>query len=276
MRGRDLPAYERLAYFLRAYRLMRHKPKRILDVGSGFGVKTFYIAHVFPDTRVTGIDPGIEVVERGLRIKREKSIENIDFARIDIRELETKECYDLVIMSDVLEHIEDDRLAIRNARRALKQGGILYVHAPYVGKDFDLEKLEPGAREEIIRAQRRIGHHRLGYSSEELRVFFRDGFRTPHIERCGFRLSLMACRFTEYFCAKYDLDSIDEFYRLPNFLFHDFKFLIDIEVLFAGLLNFMHDHPVLKHHVPWNLCFNSIHAWGRKKGSVGFKSSQAS
>lgn len=265
MGGRDLAAYERLAYFLRVYRILRFRPKRILDVGSGFGVKTFYIARVFPDTEVTGIDPGREVIERALSIKKEKGIENVDFTQRDVQELETREHYDLAIMSDVLEHIKDDKLAFKNVYCSLKKGGVLYVHTPCISDNFDLAKINPREREKIMQTQKRIGHVRIGYRIGELKAFFREGFRYSRVERCGFRLSSMACKFMEYFCARDNLDSIEEFYQLPNFLFHDFKFLIDTEVRLAGLFNFVHEHgSLLKRYIPYKLKFTSIHGWGVK------------
>lgn len=49
----------------------------------------------------------------------------------DIRAIDAKdESFDYIICSHVLEHIDEDRLAMKEMRRVLKQGGIAFIQVP--------------------------------------------------------------------------------------------------------------------------------------------------
>ena len=67
--------------------------------------------------------------------------------RVDMRAMQfADETFDLVYASDVLEHIEDDALAISEAWRVLKPGGIAILPVPIVA-DQTVEYPEPVATE---------------------------------------------------------------------------------------------------------------------------------
>ncbi len=54
----------------------------------------------------------------------------IPLYQVDVLKLPFEERFDLIGIYDILEHIEDDALAIRNLYRALKPGGLLNVTVP--------------------------------------------------------------------------------------------------------------------------------------------------
>ena len=54
----------------------------------------------------------------------------IPLFQADLLKLPFKERYDFIGIFDIIEHIEDDRTALRNAYEALKPGGILQVTVP--------------------------------------------------------------------------------------------------------------------------------------------------
>jgi SAM-dependent methyltransferase len=102
-------------------RLNRRSPRRyILDVGCGDGL-------FFPRLQKFGRVEGIEASAGLVQDPRWRS-------RIRIgslgSEVSPSEEYDLVLMLDVLEHIEDDLGALRSARSALRPGGHLLLTVP--------------------------------------------------------------------------------------------------------------------------------------------------
>ncbi|RME20718.1 MAG: methyltransferase domain-containing protein [Deltaproteobacteria bacterium] len=67
-------------------------------------------------------------------------------------------CFDLVVASDVLEHIPDDRLACRGIFSLLKAGGLAFVHVPGGDSTAPLNDID-----------RQHGHVRHGYTEQQIK-----------------------------------------------------------------------------------------------------------
>jgi SAM-dependent methyltransferase len=103
----------------------------------------------------------------------------------------------LVVLSDVIEHVEDDMALVANATRRVKPGGIFWLSTTAV--DF---KLFP---EQITaRAERSWGHVRKGYTGSQLVHSIGDDFDCEVIEwpEVAFRhLYLLIWLCSKYFPA---------------------------------------------------------------------------
>ena len=109
----------------------------ILDAGCGDGTFSFYVASKNPATQVLAVDVGEQglhgaedTLQVGERIQKTLNLPNLSFARLDLRELNTNNEYDLVYSFDVLEHIAENDKVLENIYRALNQGGLLLVRIP--------------------------------------------------------------------------------------------------------------------------------------------------
>jgi SAM-dependent methyltransferase len=94
---------------------------RILDVGCGSGL-------LFPRLVDLGSVEGLEA-EPALAIADARWRDAITVGGLD-ETYGRSSSFDLVLMADVLEHIEDDQSALRNAHRVLTAGGFLVVTVP--------------------------------------------------------------------------------------------------------------------------------------------------
>lgn len=119
--------------FLHAIKLINQKIQslsEILDAGSGNGNYAFYLRKIFPQTKITAIDISEEKIANVLNIAHLLNLKNILFSQKTLINLKEKEKYDLVVCVDVLEHIKNDNLAIKNISESLKPGGTLILHVP--------------------------------------------------------------------------------------------------------------------------------------------------
>jgi SAM-dependent methyltransferase len=95
---------------------------RILDAGCGTGGNLVAFGSLGP---ATGVDPSPHAVEacraRGLTNVRQASLESLPFE---------DGAFDLVLMTDVLEHIADDGAALRELRRVAAPGAALVLTVP--------------------------------------------------------------------------------------------------------------------------------------------------
>lgn len=105
------------------------KAARVLDVGCGYGGAS--IAFALDGAHVTGIDLS-HTYMAGARIRAaEYEVASIVFAESVLEALPfPRGAFDVVICSDVLEHVKDQRACIREMARVLAPHGIAYLSFP--------------------------------------------------------------------------------------------------------------------------------------------------
>jgi ubiquinone/menaquinone biosynthesis C-methylase UbiE len=98
----------------------------ILDIGCGPGTITIGLARLVPDGRVTALDYTSSPVEQTRSLAANNSITNMDFAVGDIHHLDFADnSFDVVHTHQVLQHIADPVLALREMHRIVKPGGMV-------------------------------------------------------------------------------------------------------------------------------------------------------
>jgi len=135
---------------------------KLLEIGCGTGgMLPILAAH----GRVTGIDPS----EDAIRYSRQRHGRDADLLRVDFpAEMPPGGGYDVVALFDVLEHLDDDVVALRLAGSLLTAGGLLVATVPahrFLWSPHDV-----------------INHHRRRYARRELRDRIREaGLRVERI-----------------------------------------------------------------------------------------------
>ncbi|MBN2421632.1 methyltransferase domain-containing protein [Candidatus Woesearchaeota archaeon] len=112
---------ELIAKFLEMLVLKKNKKKVIIlneGVGVGEDIESY---EKYGD--VTSIDISIKIVN--ILKKKQKKILLMDANKLDF-----KKKFDIVICSDVLEHIKDDKKTVKEAFRILKKGGLFIGTVP--------------------------------------------------------------------------------------------------------------------------------------------------
>ena len=101
---------------------------RVLDVGCGNGGVA--VAGALRGHRVTAVDIDTGSVARTLARAEAWGV-HVDALQGDASSLGLPDdSFDLVVMNDIIEHVEDPDGALEEARRVLRPGGLAYVHAP--------------------------------------------------------------------------------------------------------------------------------------------------
>lgn len=168
---------------------------RLLDAGCGDGAPSFYLARRLPDLEIHAVDFSTENVSSCRRIQQVLELRNVCFEQADLSKPLAVGDFDAAMMSDVLEHIDDDRAALHNIRAALRPGGIFVLHVPgWHPKGHLWEKpwFPARFRDRISRwNDTRTGSYlpesyrdaREGYLPEEIDARMRDaGFRVLRLE----------------------------------------------------------------------------------------------
>jgi len=134
-------------------------PWLLLDAGCGFGQYDRFILKTFGNVMVHSVDVKEEYIGDN-RHFFENDIEQkrIRFKTADLLKFESDEKFDLVVCIDVLEHIEEDSLVMKNLSQSMKPEGIFIMHSPSHYSEDDADEDDTFVGE----------HARTGYSKEEI------------------------------------------------------------------------------------------------------------
>ena len=177
-------AFRRRAITLLGY-LDLHDGETVLDCGCGMGVYLMMMSRL-RDLLIVGVDGDVERLEWAER-------EGVDarLSRVDIHILPFADnSFDKVLMSEVLEHLAEDRKAMREVFRVLKPGGLLALSVPHANYPLLWDPINKALETLGLRPIRRPGpitglwsnHWRL-YIPDQLHDVIRSaGFHVEVIE----------------------------------------------------------------------------------------------
>lgn len=178
-----------MARWTRAINALPFHEGAVLDLGCAFGFTTRLLKRRGFDA--TGVDASATYIERARRSDPSGVYLRCDAARIPLPD----QSFDGVLFLDVLEHLPDERGAIREVARLLRPGGTLALSVPYKGPLARLDSLNLYAQ--LVRRTGRgrfppeiaaTGEHRH-YSIRELDDLLGADFAIRRVRRTGLGLA---------------------------------------------------------------------------------------
>ncbi len=99
--------------------LISGSPRKILDIGCAGGWMSSKLAEKFPQAQIWGIDIYDEAINHGRKL-----YPKIDFRIADAHKMPFKKnSFDLIICTEVLEHLDNPRAVLLEMKRVLKKKG---------------------------------------------------------------------------------------------------------------------------------------------------------
>ena len=99
--------------------------KSFLEIGCGTGFVLLGVANCFPDTNLNGSD----IFTDGLVFASER-LPSVNLMQMDARQIPFENEFDVVGAFDVIEHIEDDTLTLRQIYKSIKPEGVMLLTVP--------------------------------------------------------------------------------------------------------------------------------------------------
>lgn len=100
------------------------KDMDVLDIGSSRGELTIDLSKIAKSVT------GVEIDENNYKYALDNNNSNIEYILGDINHLSLKKEFDAVVMSNVLEHIEDRAKILNKVNRLIKDDGKLLIRVP--------------------------------------------------------------------------------------------------------------------------------------------------
>lgn len=151
------------------------KPReKILDIGCGAGTLCFYFAS--KGHMVTGIDISSKAIESCKKTANNLGLTNVSFKKTHFpEEISLNQTFDLVIFTEVIEHLNDDALALKKINSFLDRNGILILSTPSIYAPLNKLGLTKKFDEEV-------GHLRRYSKPQLIKLLRNNGFRIIKIE----------------------------------------------------------------------------------------------
>ncbi|MCS7123366.1 MAG: class I SAM-dependent methyltransferase [Candidatus Aenigmarchaeota archaeon] len=106
-----------------------NKKDKILDVGCFDGSRVNYLNKIIPNIAI-----GIDIDKKALLTHRFENLICADLLNLPFK----KSVFNKVICAEVLEHVENDDIALKNIKHVLKRNGLLFLSTPRHIKFFDI------------------------------------------------------------------------------------------------------------------------------------------
>jgi 2-polyprenyl-3-methyl-5-hydroxy-6-metoxy-1,4-benzoquinol methylase len=155
----------RLHHVSEALEPLLRRARHVLDAGCADGRLAAAIAAKHRDCQVLAVD--VDETSLAAARSRAERLPNMRVEQAVIGNRHTVGEFDVVVCTDVLEHIADDEAAMGWLAGSLRASGDLLLHVPADPQEHALESVRKAMDAEVSAAKG--PHLRLGYSAERMR-----------------------------------------------------------------------------------------------------------
>lgn len=117
--------YRHIIYYINKF---LKPPQEILDIGCGVGTLCLYYSS--RGNKVLGIDISQKAVNSANNSAKLLGLNNAKFEKMEFPVKIPRDKFNFIIFTEVIEHLEDDELALRKIYLLLKKGGIVFISTP--------------------------------------------------------------------------------------------------------------------------------------------------
>ncbi len=186
--------------------------KEVLVVGSGSGELAALLAR--KQAHVTAIDIDSRSVDLTKKTAKKFNV-NINTEISQIENFNAKILFDIVLATDVIEHIQDDAFAVEKIYNFLKPQGKVVITVPALSFLF-------GYHDEVL------GHYRR-YSKLQLTSLLKNKFEITHCRFYGFLLIPVALVISRWLRRPYPVKEVGDVSLKEGFIPQLIRFIFSFE-----------------------------------------------
>lgn len=202
-----------------------------LDAGSGIGQHALAISNKYQHAKVDGIEQDEEQVADCNYFAQQTGKKNISFYSGDLTNIQSsKNSYDVMLCSSVLEHIQHDVKVMQSFHDSLKEGGYAIIYVPQSEKRV-FSSLEKTMQEMAKRAGDQFPHgHVRYYKPDELH---------QKLKSVGFEIVDSVVTYGVYGRLAYDIVTTVQYSKYFKLLFPFYMIFIHPFVLLIMLADYL-------------------------------------
>ena len=214
---------KRIEYILDKY--VKDYFDNFLEIGCGTGYVAKMIAKKYPDKKIYAS----EYLLSGLNEAKErlKNLNNVSLINLDARKIQSKNKYDIIGAFDVIEHISEEDIVLKEINHSLKKNGKFIFSVPqhkFLWSIYD-----------------DLGFHKRRYSRQYLLQKLKEhNFEIIYVNSFNSLLlpAMYVSRFLNKFKKKEEFDIMDEL-KISNFLNSVLKKILNFEYFLSKIgINF--------------------------------------
>lgn len=145
-----------------------------IDVGCGVGTIAFYLAE--KKVKVDGFDVSSRAINLCNRYKKISGEKNARFYNLDIEKLNIKSKYQLIVCTEVIEHLKNDERFVKKLSSICQTNGYLILSTP--SQNAPLYKL--GMLDDF---DKQVGHIRRYNETNLIKIIEDNGFKVIEIKK---------------------------------------------------------------------------------------------
>jgi len=168
-----------LNHHLPIYRKYIKNSDKVLDIGCGAAPMSLYFAS--KGMNVKGIDLSQRAIEQNKKAKEYFGFDNLKFACENFMDYEDDSIYGVVMMTEVLEHIPDDKGSLNKINRLLKKGGYLLMSVPSSNAPLHKKYMKKYGKDPF---DERVGHLRRYNAVQIFNLLYETGFELVEFKLC--------------------------------------------------------------------------------------------
>jgi 2-polyprenyl-3-methyl-5-hydroxy-6-metoxy-1,4-benzoquinol methylase len=176
--------------------------RSVLDVGCGIGELIMDLSSALPKARFVGLDISPIAIETC-----RQTLPNAAFHVVDIANDHLNDAFDLVVCSEVTEHLENPMAAVSNLRRMTRLGGYLVLTTPH-GRVHETEE-SVGHIQHPTRSEIMYWLEMAGFSAVRIRQWGWPGYLVlKYLVNLAPRIAVDQLASTNYGAAKILLNKL--------------------------------------------------------------------
>ena len=152
---------------------------KILDVGCGSAPMSLYFAS--KGMNVKGIDLSTQAIRENKKAKENFGFYNLKFACENFMDYRDDSIYDVVMMTEVLEHIPNDRSSLVKINKLLKDNGYLLMSVPSSNAPLHRKYVRKYGKDPF---DERVGHLRRYNAVQIFNLLSETGFELVEFKLC--------------------------------------------------------------------------------------------
>lgn len=161
------------------YQKYIHQTDKVLDVGCGGAPMSLHFAS--NGVNIKGVDLSEQAIKENIKSKEYFGFDNLEFACENFMDYSDDAIYDVIMMTEVLEHIPDDKGSLEKINKLLKDNGYLLMSVPSINAPLHKKYVKKYGKDPF---DERVGHLRRYNAVQIFNLLHTTGFELVEFKLC--------------------------------------------------------------------------------------------